>query len=145
MIPRRALATAEQPDQVVASHVLAGRAAHAKHSSRGQHGLNSGHPGTHDAVLEAVRAARVRCDVAADLRLLGRSRVDWKAEAVLARQPLDYLCRHAGLYLNPPEKRIERPDPVQPLQRDDDAPAARVAPPANPVPPPRGTIGTSSP
>ena len=71
-----------------------------------------------------MRAARVGGDVAADLRLLGRTGVGREEQAVLAREPAHVGGRHPGLDLHPPEQRVDRADPAQPLEREDD-PAER--------------------
>ena len=51
---------------------------------------------------------------------------------------------HAGLDLHPPEQRVERADARHAARAPSTTPPSNgTAPPAKPVPPPRGTIGTS--
>ena len=95
--------------QVVAGDVLAHRAADRRSSSPG--GTTASRPVTQragDAVLEGVRAAGVRGDVAADLRLLGGARVGREQQAVLAREAPQLARAHARLDVDPPQQRVER-------------------------------------
>jgi len=62
-----------------------------------------------DAVLECVRTSGVRRDVAADLRLLGRTGVGWVVQPAFARELRHLGGGAAGLDFHPPEQRVERP------------------------------------
>jgi hypothetical protein len=73
--------------------------------------LEPGHPVAGDAVLERVRAAGVRRDVAADLRLLGGAGIGREQQAALARDAPQRPRGDPGLDLDPPELRLERADP----------------------------------
>jgi hypothetical protein len=93
--------------------------------------------------LKACGPPGVRGDVAADERRLGRARVRRVQQPVLERQARDVGRPHAGLDLHAPQQRVERAHAPQPVQREHDGVAdLRHRPPAYPVPPPRGTIGT---
>ena len=68
-----------------------------------------------------MRAARVRGDVAADLRLLGGAGIGREEEPVLAGEAAHVRRRDAGFDFHPPEQRIDRADAAQPLEPEDDA------------------------
>ena len=55
-----------------------------------------------------------------DLRLLGRTGVGWKEQSVLARNAANVRRRHPSLGLQPPEQRLERTDPAEPLETEHD-------------------------
>ena len=114
----RALGADEQPHEVVARHVLAGVAAELHDLAGRHHDLQPLHPRPRDAVLEAVRPAGVRGDVAADVRLLQRARVRRVVEAVLARRVPHPTGGDAGLGDHPPPLRVDRADGLQALQRE---------------------------
>ena len=132
----RALGPDEQAAQVVAGHVLAERPSDGDDLAGSDDGLEPGHPRAGDAVLERVRAARVRRDVAADLRLLGGAGVGREEQPALPGETAHARRRHAGVDVGAPEERLEGADAVQPFQREHDAAqrhgAAGVARPASP-------------
>ena len=93
----RALGADEEALQVIAGDVFPDRPADGHELARSEHGLEAGDPGAGGAVLERVRSGRVRRDVAADLRQLGRARIRSEEEAALADPALQGRGRHAGL------------------------------------------------
>ena len=100
----------EQRRQVVRRDVLARRPAEADELARRDDRLQAGDPRAGDAVLERVRPAGVRRDVAADRRRLRGARVGRVQQAALARQARDVGGQHAGLDLHPPQQRVELAD-----------------------------------
>jgi hypothetical protein len=91
------------------------------HELAGRHDrLDAGHPRAGHAVLEGVRPARVRRDVAADQRRLGRARVRRVEQPVLERQARDVGRPYAGLDLHAPQQRVERAHAPQPVQAEHD-------------------------
>ena len=117
----RPLGADQQALQVVPGDVLAHRAAHRDHLARRDDRLETGHPAARDAVLERVRAACVRGDVAADLGLLRRAGIGREEQAALARQQLDALRAHARLDVHPPQQRLEGAHAAEAVEREDDA------------------------
>ncbi len=93
----------------------------ATSSPRGDDDLEPTHPRTGDAVLERVRATRVRRDVAADLRILRRARVGREEETALAHQTAEVGRPQTGLDLDSPEERIEGVNDPEPIESEDDA------------------------
>ena len=73
--PERSLGAHHEACQVIAGSVLTHGSAERDELARGHDCLDAEHPVAGDAVLERVRPARVRGDVAADVRLLGGSGV----------------------------------------------------------------------
>ena len=140
----RPLRADQQALQVVAGHVLADRPADRDDLAGRHDRLQPGHPGARDPVLEGVRAAGVGGDVAADLRLLGGAGIGREEEAVLAR-----AAGGPRRCSTPPRRRsatgaARRRAPAVIRSRPRTTPPSRgTAPAAKPVPPPRGTIGTS--
>src|SRR5207249_3015981 len=99
----------QQALQVVAGHVLSTWSAETHDLSRGDHRFQAGHPAAGHAVLEGMRTARVGGEIAADLRLLGRSRVGWKEQAALAHDAAKLGGAEPRLDPDPPQQRVERP------------------------------------
>src|SRR5439155_218773 len=93
-----------------------GRAAGPLGGEGGAPRLQPGDPGTGDAVLERVRSTRVRGDVAADLRLLSRTRIWRKDEPVLPGGASEIGRPQPCFDADPPEQRVERADARQPLE-----------------------------
>ena len=127
--PERALRPGQKADQVVSGDVLPHRAAGRHDLARRDHGLDPRHPRAGRPVLECVRAAGVRRHVAADLRLLGGAR-DPAGTRGRSRGRSGAPPRwDAGLDVDPPLERIERPHPRHPSRcRRRSRPAARRRP-----------------
>jgi hypothetical protein len=85
-----------------------------------------------------VRAAGVCRDVAADLRLLGRSGIRRKEETVLADDAAKLSRPEACLYPDTPEEWIERTDARDALERDDYSAVERYRPCGEAGPAPAG-------
>ncbi len=156
--PERALRADQQVLDVVAGDVLADPAAEPGQLARRERDLQAAHPGAGHAVLQRMRAAGVRRDVAADLRLLGGARVRGRTAArsraraaarcassrrpprTSARAPAPARARRAAAPASTPRcpasARRRRPARCHPRG----SPAARRArstSPAPPRPPPR--------
>ena len=114
----RPLGPDQQPAQVVPRDVLAHRTPDAQQLAGRDDGLEPRHPRARDAVLEAVRTAGVRRDVAADLRLLGRARIGREAQAVLTCEPAHGVRRDSGVDLHAPLERIQGANAIQAVERD---------------------------
>ena len=109
----------ERADQVVA-RVVELRAAERDLGAVRQHHLEAGHVVRREAVLEAVRAARVLGHVAADRADDLARRV--RREEVRGRHRLrDRDVRDAGLHEHAPVRDVHLEDPPQPRERDQDA------------------------
>jgi hypothetical protein len=121
----RPLRADQQVLQVVAGDVLARPAADVNELAWSEHDLEAGHPRAGHAVLQRVRAAGVRRDVAADLRLLRGARVRPEEQAVLAREAPHVARAHTGLRIDPPQRRLELAHAAQALERDDDTTSHR--------------------
>jgi hypothetical protein len=65
--------------------------------------------------------SRIRRHVPADLRLLGRAGVRREEEPALTGQPAYHGRPHPRLDAHAPEEGLERPHPVEALEREDDA------------------------
>src|SRR4029450_13738546 len=102
--------------------VLSDRAPDGDHVPGRNDSLQAHHPGSGDAVLERVRSAGVRRDVAADLRMLGRARIRREEEPTLPGDAPDLGCRKARLDVQAPEKRFEAAGGGKPREGED-APA----------------------
>ena len=87
----------------------------------GQHDLRRQDVVDREAVLQAVRAARVLRDVAADRADLLRGRVGRVVEAVLGDRARDVEIRDARLDDDLAAVEVDGGDPSHPRQRDHDA------------------------
>ena len=117
----RALRADQQPGQVEAGDVLAGRRAGADHGAVGQDGGQRGDVVGGHAVLAAGHAAGVGGDVAADRRDLPAARVGGVAEPVLGGGPAQVPVQHAGLHGRGAPGRVDLEDPVHPLEAEHEA------------------------
>ena len=136
----RALGADERAEQVVAGRVEL-RAAERDDLAVGEHDLQPADVVGGEAVLEAVRAAGVLGDVAAD-RADDLARVG-RVEEVRPDRGRDRDVRHARLDADPPVVEVDLEDAGQPRQHDQHAvgrPAARRR--TGPEPAPRATHGT---
>jgi hypothetical protein len=112
------------------------------HRPVGQHDLELQHVVRGEPVLEAVRAAGVLRDVAADRADLLAARVGRVVEPVRRGRGGDLQVRDAGLDGRAAVDRVDLQDPLEPGQGDDDAVRDGQRPPDRPVPAPRATKGT---
>ena len=111
--------------QVVARDVLPQRATELDDLSRRHDDLEPCHPCAGDAVLERVRTARIRRDVAADLRLLGRAWIGREEQTALARDAAQLRGAHTRVDLDAPEQWVEGAHAVESFERDHDAAVER--------------------
>src|SRR6185312_8281039 len=111
--------------EVVARDVLTERAAEPHEVAGRNDDFEPGHPLARDAVLERMRAAGVRGDVAADLRLLGGAWIGSEQQTALACDPSQLSGAKSRLDLDAPEERIERADAVETFEREDDSAVER--------------------
>ena len=109
---------AEHDAPQVRPGLLAGVGAHRHHAAVGQHDLRGQHVVGGEPVLEAVRAAGVLRDVAADRAHLLARRIGCVVQPVRRRRLRDRQVRDAGLDDRSPVDRIELQDPVQARQAD---------------------------
>ncbi len=142
--PERPFRADQQALQVVAGHVLADRAADARSAPPARRPPPARSPSAPvTPYLNACGPARVRGDVAADLRLLGALRVGREEQAALACEPPDVAGR------TPASTCIRQSRGSKARTRSSRSRRARRRPgrarrrPRSRVPPPRGTIGTS--
>ncbi len=94
----------------------------------GEHDLEARHVRDGETVLEAVRAARVLGDVAADRADLLARRVGRVVEAVWRHGLGHREIRDPRLDDHPPALEIDLDDPVHPGERDDDSVRVRHGP-----------------
>jgi hypothetical protein len=114
-----ALGADQEALEVIARLILSDWPADRDELTRRKDRLDPGDPAAGHAVLKCVRPARVRRDVAADLRLFGCAWVRREVETVLAREAAHVTGANAGLDVDPPEQRVEGTDAGQPLEADD--------------------------
>jgi hypothetical protein len=88
--------------------------------------------------LKACGPPEVGCDVAADLRLLGRSGIRREEETALADDPAKLSRPEACLYPDAPEEWIERADAREALERDNYSAVERNRPCGEAGPAPAG-------
>ena len=116
-VPSEPMIVPEQVGPVVAVHRLA---AELEQLAVGEDHLRPGDVVDGEPVLEAVRAARVLGDVAADGADLLARRVGGVEEPVGRDGACDREIRHARLDDDPLAREIDLEDPVHPCDRDDD-------------------------
>jgi hypothetical protein len=117
--PERAFGADEHPAQV-GSRLLAGVSAERDHRAVGQHHLGRQHVVRGEPVLEAVRAAGVLRDVAADRAHLLAAGVGREVQPVRRGRCGDVQVGHARLDDRPPVDRVDLEHPLQPRDADDD-------------------------
>ena len=115
--PQRALGAEEHPAQVRPG-LLAGVRAEGDHRPVGQHHLHLEHVVRGEPVLQAVRAAGVLRDVAADRADLLAAGVGRVVEPVRRGGRGDLQVRDAGLDDGAAVDRVDLQDPLEPGQRD---------------------------
>ena len=137
----RSLRSDEHAEQVEPRRIER-RAADGDQLAVRQHRLDAEHVVHGEAVLQAVRAAGVLGDVAADRADLLARRI--RRVVVAERRDLsrDLEVGDARLDRDAPIRDVDLEHAIQPSQRDDDAAAGGSAPPDSPVPCPRATNGT---
>ena len=116
----RAFRSDEQPEQIRAGRVDQ-RAAEVHDLPVGQHGLDAEHVVHGEAVLEAVRAAGVLGDVAADRADLLARGIGRVVVAERRDLPRDLEVGHAGLDRDALVRDVDVEDAIEARQRDDDA------------------------
>ena len=112
----RALGADERPQEVVAGVIAAQR----DRGAVGEHDIQREHVVGREPVLEAVRAARVLGDVAAD-RAHDLARGIRRIEVRRRDRPADREVRHPGLHDDAPVVERHREDPAQPREHDQHA------------------------
>ena len=123
----QALRAAEHPGPVRA-HGLDAVAPEAHDLAVGQHGLDPEHVVARHPVLEAVRAARVEGEVAADRADGLARRVGRVGQPVARGGPADVEVDDAGLDDGGARVRVDAQDAVEPVERDDDPARHRQRP-----------------
>ena len=122
--PERALGADEHAEQVGALVVARER----DELAVGEHDVGGEHVVDGEAVLEAVGAARVLGDVAADRADLLARRVGRVVEAVRGDRARDVEVGHARLDDHPAAVEVDLEHAVHPRERDDDAVGDRQRP-----------------
>ena len=138
----RALRADHQRGQVVAGDALHGAVPGADQPAVGEHDLEAEHRLAGDAVLGAEQAAGVRGDVAADGRDRAARRVGRAPEAALGRAAaLRSPLRTPGSTTASSSSTEISSTRFMRSVESTSSPAPPMAPPASPVPAPRGTTG----
>ena len=104
----------------IGADVFEAAAAERDHLAGRQHGAQAEHVIERHPVLEAVRAAGIEGDVAADRADRLARRIGRVVQAVLLGRERHVEIEHAGLHHGDPIDRIDLEDAIQPVQRDDD-------------------------
>ena len=141
MTPRVPSEPDEERRQVEAGDALERAAPGAQQAAVGEHDVEAEDGLAGDAVLDAAHAAGVGGDVAAERGDGCTGRVGGVEQAVLARgRSRSAVITPGSTIATRRAGRVE--DAVHPAEVEDDAAAVATAPPATPVPAPRGTTAT---
>lgn len=123
MTPSVPLRPDEQAPQIVARDILAYGSAKRREVGGSEHRLDSGNSVSRDPVLEGLRSACVRGDVAADLRLLACTGIGREEEPGLPDDAPQLRSADPCVDLDAPLERIERTYSSEVLETEHDAAA----------------------